>query len=75
MKKRNLNLAKKLFLNKETVVELGTEAKAMVNGGGTETLLSTPDCCVWLPTKAPSCGATCVPHTNPCGVFACATTE
>ncbi len=69
MKKRHMNLAKKLLLNKEIVTELGADIKAKVKGGA-ETIDSTPACCVWLPTKAPSC-VSCVPATNPCGAFTC----
>lgn len=47
MKKQKLNLSRKLFLNKETIAQLDTQAQNVIVGGATERCMVTkiPDLC------------------------------
>ena len=65
MKKKNINLNKKLFLAKETIVELNKEATAHIGGGkaigGINDLQKTPV----------GTGTGCVCAVQTCGIVVC----
>ena len=76
MKKKSLNLSKKLFLNKDTVTQLENNSANHVVGGAIETTPVYPyNSKCGCPTNVPLSNCpTAVKNTLPCEPFLCAVT-
>lgn len=51
MKKKTLNLTKKLMLSKENITDLSTDQQMAINGGASVNICAQTDICPVIPTK------------------------